>query len=71
MEIFYWNLSDKEKFIRSLWTGLVALLILYIVVSKYVDDLTMKILLLLASAVLYLIDLLIRYNKWKSNVDSN
>lgn len=70
MKIFFKHLNYKEKFIRALWTGLLALLFLYVVVWNVVDDLTLKIVLPLAVTVVYLTDLLIRYNRWKRNVES-
>lgn len=65
MKFFYWNLNNKEKFIRSLWTGLLALLFLYVVVWYCIDDLTLKIEILIVCTMLYVIDLFDRYYKYK------
>jgi len=62
---FYWNLDNKEKFIRSLWTGLLALLFLYVVVWYCVDDITIKIVLPITLTILYIASLFYRYNKVK------
>lgn len=66
MKFFYWNLNNKEKFIRSLWTGLLALLFLYVVVWYCVDDLTIKIEILIVCTTLYVFDLFDRYYKYKN-----
>jgi len=66
MKFFYWNLNNKEKFIRSLWTGLLALLFLYVVVWYCVDDLTLKIEIIIVCTTLYVIDLFDRYYKYKN-----
>lgn len=63
---FYRNLDNKEKFIRSLWTGLLALLFLYVVVWYCVDDLTIKIVLPITLTILYSAGLFYRYNKSKN-----
>ncbi len=66
MRFFYWNLDNKEKFIRSLWMGLLALLFLYVVVWYYVDDLIIKIVLPITLTILYIVGLFYRYNKMKN-----
>ncbi len=65
MRFFYWNLDGKGKFIRSLWTGLLALLVLYVVVWYCVDDLTIKIGLPITLTILYIAGLFYRYRKLK------
>lgn len=65
MKFFYWNLDNKEKFIRSLWMGLLALLFLYVVVWYCVDDLTIKIVFPIGFTILYIIGLSYRYHKIK------
>lgn len=66
MKFFYWNLNNKEKFNRSLWMGLVALLFLYVVVWFSVDDLTTKIVIPIILTALYVVDLFYRYRKSKN-----
>lgn len=65
MKLFYWNLSTKEKFFRSLWTGLLALLVLYIAVWFLVDDATLKIALPITLTIIYAVTLFIKYLKLK------
>lgn len=65
MKFFYWNLDNKGKFIRALWTGLLALLFLYVVVWYFVDDLTVKIALPIILTTLYVFGLFYRFNKMK------
>lgn len=61
MKLFFWQLDNKQKFTRALWTGLLVLLFLYAVVW-YVDiDFTIPIVL----TVLYIADLVFRYKKIK------
>ena len=63
MRFFYWNLDNKEKFIRSLWMGLLALLFLYVVVWYCVDDLTIKIVFPITFTILFIVSLFYRYRK--------
>ncbi|QDQ03040.1 hypothetical protein FOH38_22760 [Lysinibacillus fusiformis] len=65
MKFFYWNLNDKEKFIRSSWTGASALIFLYLVVGYYVDDLKTKIGVPIVLTLLYVVGLFFQYRKWK------
>lgn len=65
MKLFYWNLNTKEKFFRSLWTGLLTLLVLYIAVWFLVDDATLKIALPITLTALYAVTLFIKYRKLK------
>lgn len=67
MKFFYWNLNNKEKFVRSLWTGLLALLFLYVVVWYYVDDLTIKIVFPITLTIVYIAGLFYRYYKCRNN----
>ena len=66
MKLFIWQLDNREKFIRYLWFGLLALLFLYVIVWYYVDDIAIKILLSIAMTILYIIELFFRYKKWKN-----
>lgn len=63
VKFFYWNLNDKEKFIRSLWTGVLALIFLYVVIGYYVDDIEIGV--PIAFTLLYVVGLFFRYRKWK------
>ena len=66
MKLFIWQLDNREKFIRVLWFGLLSLLVLYVVVWYYVDDIVIKILLPIATTILYIIELFFCYKKWKN-----
>jgi Ca2+/Na+ antiporter len=66
MKFFYWKLSKKEKFIRSLWTGLLALLLLYFVTFIYGDS-TLKFIILIVLTMLYLISLWFKYRSYKND----
>ena len=66
MKLFIWQLDNREKFIRVLWFGLLSLLFLYVVVWYYVDDIVIKILLPIATTILYIVELFFRYKKWKN-----
>lgn len=61
MKLFFWQLDNKEKFIRALWMGLLALLFLYAVVGYKSADFTIPILL----TFLYIAYLGLRYKKIK------
>ena len=61
MKLFFWQLGNKEKFIRALWMGLLALVFLYAAVWYYSADYTIPIVL----TVLYIADLGLRYKKIK------
>ena len=65
MKFFFWELDNKEKFIRAFWTGLLALIILYAVCWYLVDDLIIKIVLPVALTIIYIVDLVFRYKKMK------
>ncbi len=65
MKIFYWNLSDKEKFIRSLWGGVLALLLLYFAAYMYEGDTFVKIYLPIIVTLCMLISLVYKYRKYK------
>lgn len=59
MKLFFWQLDNKEKFIRALWMGLLVLIFLYAVVWYNSGDFTIPIVL----TVLYFADLSLRYKK--------
>ncbi|MGE7987924.1 hypothetical protein [Lysinibacillus fusiformis] len=63
---FYWDLNNKEKFIRSLWMGSLGLLFLYAVVWYCVDDETTKIIIPTIFTILYAAELFYRYHKWRN-----
>ena len=42
MKFFFWQLDEKEKFIPALWTGVLALIYLYVVCWYVSDDLMKK-----------------------------
>ena len=65
MKFFFWELDNKEKFIRALWTGLLALVFLYVICWYFVDDLLIKIVIPLALTVIFITDLALRYKKMK------
>ncbi len=66
MKFFFWKLDNKEKFIRAFWTGLLALIVLYVVCWYLVDDLIIKIVLPMALSIIYLVDLVFRFKKNKT-----
>ena len=59
MKLFFWQLDNKEKFIRALWMGLLVLIFLYAVVWYNSGDFIIPIVL----TVLYFADLSFRYKK--------
>ena len=61
MKLFFWQLDNKEKFIRALWIGLLVLIFLYAAVWYNSADSTIPIVL----TVLYFADLSLRYKKMK------
>lgn len=65
MKFFYWNLSDREKFIRSLWTGIFALLFLYFAAYTYEGSLFVKLYLPIIATILMLLSLVYKYRKYK------
>ncbi|MFC7686113.1 hypothetical protein [Ureibacillus sp. GCM10028918] len=66
MGFLYWNLNEKEGFFRSLWTGLLALILLYFICWFFVDDfILLKIWLPIVFTLLYVLDLLVKYRRWK------
>nr|WP_106779289.1 hypothetical protein [Lysinibacillus timonensis] len=70
MKFFFEELTNKQKLIRSLWTGLLALGLLYYVVFMYGEGLFIRIILPVILTIIYLIDLWCRYQKYKNNMDS-
>ncbi|GKW46938.1 hypothetical protein NCCP2050_26300 [Planococcus sp. NCCP-2050] len=68
MKFFYWNLSDREKFIRSLWTGVLALGFLYVVVYMYEGGPFVKFYLPITVTLVMLISLIFKYRKYKKAV---
>lgn len=65
MKFLFWQLDSKEKFIRAFWTGLVALIALYVVCWFVIDDLIIKLVIPSALTILFIVDLLLRYQKMK------
>ena len=65
MKFFYWNLSDREKFIRSLWTGVLAVGFLYFAAYMYEGDTFVKIYLPIIVTLCMLISLVYKYWKYK------
>lgn len=61
MKLFFWQLDNKEKFIRALWMGLLGLIFFYAVVWYNSADFTIPIFF----TVLYIADLGLRYKKMK------
>lgn len=66
MNFFYWNLDNKGKFIRSLWSGALALIFLYLVAWSYADNFVMKIGIPIILTLLYVVGVFYRYRKWKN-----
>jgi hypothetical protein len=65
MKFFYSNLSDREKFIRSLWTGVLALGFLYFAVYIYEGGSFVKLYLPIIVTIVMLISLVFKYQKYK------
>lgn len=65
MKFFYWNLSDREKFIRSLWTGVLALSFLYVAVYLYEGSLFVKFYLPIFVTIAMVVSLFLKYQKYK------
>ena len=63
MKFFFWELDNKGKFIRALWTGLLALVFLYGVCWYFVDDLLIKTVIPFALTIIFITDLALRYKK--------
>jgi hypothetical protein len=59
MKLFLWNLDAKEKFVRTFWIGLFALIVLYAAV--WYKDIHLAIPIIFT--VVYLIDLWRMYKK--------
>ncbi|MEZ0480374.1 hypothetical protein [Planococcus sp. SSTMD024] len=68
MKFFYWNLSDREKFIRSLWTGVLALGFLYFAAYMYEGGSFIKLYLPIIVTIGILISLIYKYRKYKKAV---
>lgn len=69
MKIFYWNLSDREKFVRSLWGGCGALLLLYIAAYTYEGDPFVKFYLPLVATGCMILSFVYKYHKLKKGVN--
>ncbi|TSI02539.1 hypothetical protein [Lysinibacillus sp. BW-2-10] len=68
MKLFFWQLNAKEKFFRSLWGGLLAFPFLYFVCWFFVDDsILLKIWTPMILTLLYFLELLFRYLRWKKS----
>lgn len=65
MKFFYWNLSDKEKFIRSLLAGVLALVFLYFAAYTYEGSLFVKLYLPIIVTIGMVISLVYKYRKYK------
>lgn len=68
-ELIYWNLSYRRKFIRTLWTipfGIVVLAFIWFTSSNSV----MKIILTIFIIVIFIIQLIYTYSKWKKDEQS-
>ena len=66
VNFFFWNLDNRGKFIRSLWSGALALLFLYGVVWFYAENFGMRLGVPITLTLLYIVDVLYRYRKWKN-----
>ncbi|EMR07222.1 hypothetical protein C772_00867 [Bhargavaea cecembensis DSE10] len=69
-KIFYWELDAKGKFIRSLWSGFLALLFLYWAVwfvpaHPAFDNEFFKLWVPIVFTLLYFASLVYKYRKWK------
>ncbi|WP_341963413.1 hypothetical protein NM897_16810 (plasmid) [Planococcus maritimus] len=65
MKFFYWNLSDREKFVRSLWTGVLVLVFLYFAAYMYEGGSFVKLYLPIIVTIVMLISLVFKYRKYK------
>ncbi|WP_107838356.1 hypothetical protein [Metasolibacillus meyeri] len=65
MKFFYWNLNTKEKLIRSAWTGIVALVFLYMVLAFSLNDLSNQLFIGIGITVLYIFYIALLYRKLK------
>lgn len=65
-ELFYWNLSYRRKFIRTLWwTPLSVIALVLIWKSKY--NIVLNTIITAALISINLAQLIYNYKKWKSN----
>ena len=71
MKLFFWKLNEKEKLIRSTWTGLLSLLILITVCWYYLDNFKLKILVPMMVAIIWAIELLILFKGWKKSTQAS
>lgn len=65
MKFFYWNLTHREKFVRSLWGGGGALLLLYVAAYTYNGDPFIKFYLPLIVTVCMMFSFAYKYHKLK------
>lgn len=71
MKFSFWKLNKKEKFIRSMWTGLLCLLMLITVCWYYLDNFKLKILFPVIAAIIWSMELLILFRGWKEEKRSS
>lgn len=65
MKFFYWNLNDREKFVRSLWGGCGALLLLYMAAYTYEGGAFIKFYVPFLVTVCMLLSFIYQYRKMK------
>lgn len=67
MKFFYWNLTAREKFVRSLWGGCGALLLLYGAAYTYEGDPFIKFYVPILVTVCMLLSFVYKYYKMKKS----
>lgn len=63
--VFYWNLSDRRKFKRTLWTApwiIIAVLLYY----RYTDSVSEAGIVAVVLLLIYISQLVVTYRNWKN-----
>lgn len=70
-ELFYWNLSYRRKFIRTIWFFLFFIFTMLIIPANLMISLNFKRFIWILLLILFPIQALYNYLKWKNNNMNN
>lgn len=66
-ELYYWNLSYRRKFIRTLWVCLILFVLLILLRDLFLENTLRMVILYIVCPIASIVQAVYNYKKWKAN----
>lgn len=66
-ELYYWNLSYRRKFIRTLWVCLILFVLLILLRDLFLENTLRMVILYIVCPIVSIVQAVYNYKKWKAN----